>query len=546
MVGVCKKRPDFRRARCTFTCAVEGTTSYQESIRDLAVSATACGLLKRGGFKIMRRSASLLFLGNVISKGLGLVREIVTAALFGTGAVVASFRVALTGTLVPINFLTSDALSYAFVPLFHHTARDSKDRARLLVWVVLAMAAVAALIVGLGLWCLATQWIRVLAPGLDAKTTELTTTVLRTMTFGAPLYIISAVMAYVAMANGDFVPMSYRPGVQNVGLISGTAAAFWFGAPTLFSWGFAASYALFFLWILLRGARAGYLALPQSASASQLREITRSFWLAFRPLLPLPFLMQGTIVVERMVASLISLFAVSALDYARFVSETLVSIISVPIGSKGLVELSGRGAAETSAYLRKVISPVLLITVPLSAFITAHPKLVVQAAFARGAFTGPSVTVTAAILLGISVGLWAQVLGYILINALSAQRRSRTVLHILAGSLGANVLFDLLAYRSLGALALGLGNALYGLGLLAGALTALGIWRESIRDSKAILIGGAAYIAVARCVPPLARGLWANLAQVGVVAALFWVLWVAAVPSLRKLFREWVRNHPRR
>jgi len=491
----------------------------------------------------MRRTASLLFLGSVISKGLGLVREVITAAFFGTGAVVASFRIALTGLLVPINFLTTDALNYAFIPLFRHISTQSRDKGQLLVWAVLVSAGIASIFIGVALWCAATEWVKVLAPGLDANTRELTTVVLKTMTIGVPLYLISAVLSFVAMANGDFLPMSYRSGVQNVGLITGVTTAYWLRAPTLFSWGFTGSYFLFCSWVLIREIRAGHLTPPKVGTASQLPEILRLFWIAFRPLMPLPFLMQGNIVVERMVASLISLYSVSALDYARFVSETLLTLVSVPVGSKGLVEWSGRGSLETSRNLRNVIPPVLLIGVPISTFIAANPTLVVQAAFARGAFGGDSITVTAAILLGISVGLWAQVLGYILIYALSAQRRNRAVFRIMAASLGANTAFDLLAYRHLGALALGLGNALYGLGLLLGALTALGIWRESFRDSKMILLGGALYVAISRCLPHLALGLWAHLATVALGAVFFWGTWVAAVPTLRKLVVEWARRH---
>ena len=494
----------------------------------------------------MRRNAALVFTGNVVSKVLGLAREVTTAAFFGTGSVVASFRVALTGTFVPADFLVSDALNSSFVPLFRHLSQESKDRAQLLVWIVLSLFGGAAVALGLVLGLAANQWVYVLAPGLDPATRELTSEVLRTMSIGVPLYLVSALLNFVAMANGDFVPMCYRPGIQNLGLIAGTLGAYWFRKPILFAWGFTGSYAALCSWVLFREARVGRLALPKGATRREVGEIIASFWGNLRSLLPVPFLLQGTMVVERMVASFIGLVAVSAVDYARFISETLIRFVSVPIASAGLVEWSGLQPGEAQLHLRKVVPLVLLISVPISTFIDVNSSLLIRATFARGAFDSQSVTVTAAILLGMSVGLWAQVLGYVLVRALSAQRRNRTVLGIMFGSLTANVAFDLLAYHGLGALALGLGNTVYGFGLLGGALTALGLWGEFVLGGKAILLGGVAYAAISHYVALNRMAMWGAVGVAVTVGVGFWTVWIAAVPSLRRLVCGVIRKERRR
>lgn len=54
----------------------------------------------------------------MLSKVLGLVREVLMAKFFGTGDVNGAYRIAQTGTLVPINFMTSDSLNSAFIPLY--------------------------------------------------------------------------------------------------------------------------------------------------------------------------------------------------------------------------------------------------------------------------------------------------------------------------------------------------------------------------------------------------------------------------------------------
>lgn len=64
------------------------------------------------------KAISQLLSGNMLSKVLGLVREVLMAKFFGTGDVNGAYRIAQTGTLVPINFMTSDSLNSAFIPLY--------------------------------------------------------------------------------------------------------------------------------------------------------------------------------------------------------------------------------------------------------------------------------------------------------------------------------------------------------------------------------------------------------------------------------------------
>ena len=66
----------------------------------------------------MKKAISQLLSGNMLSKVLGLAREVFMAKFFGTGDVNGAYRIAQTGTLVPINFMTSDILNSAFIPLY--------------------------------------------------------------------------------------------------------------------------------------------------------------------------------------------------------------------------------------------------------------------------------------------------------------------------------------------------------------------------------------------------------------------------------------------
>ncbi len=481
----------------------------------------------------MRKAIVQLFCGNLFSKVFGLGREILTAALFGTGQVIGAYRVAQTGTFVPVNFFTSDSLNAAFIPLYKRYMSESLAKAQTLFWSLFALFLVLSILLACGLWWLSSAWIGVLAPGLDPHGAMLASGILRIMGLGVPFYLLGALLMYFSMANNDFIPMAARASIQNIGLIAGVVAAFLLHNVLFFAWGFTGSYILFFLWTIIRPIRTGYLALPASFVRIDIGLVMREFWRTLRPLLFLPVLLQGNIAIERAVATMISLSAVSALDYARFLSTTIIILISTPIGIVGLSSWSNMSAAAIRLHMQKVLRTMLLVTVPVSAFLAAHADLVVRILYSRGAFVADSVHSTTAILFGMSLGLWAQSIGYVFIKGLNAQLRNRDVLILMAFSLMVNVAINLALYPYLGALTLGLGNAAFGIVLLAGTLGKLKLWRNAWSYAWPIALGVGGYLILNIWVP-LPKNKWVGLVTAGAFASIYWLIWVGAVPRLRR------------
>jgi putative peptidoglycan lipid II flippase len=487
----------------------------------------------------MRKTVWSLFFGNFLSKMLGLIREVATAALFGTGSIAGAFRTSQSAVLIPINFLISDALNSAFVPQYKHFQAQSENKACNFFWTVYALFGVFSLLLTIALWTLAERWLGLLAPGLDAATMSKAILMTRIMALGVFFYISSAMLMFLAMAHDDALPMSVRPLVQNAGLIAGVLAAYLTESPETIAWGFTLSYAIYFGWATTRLVRSRLLNFPAAWDYPGTRIILRSFWQTLRPLLLLPVFSQGNIVTERAVASLIGLTAISALDYARFVSETLVLLISMPIAFAGLAHWSGLGAEAIRQRLDKVLLLMMAVSVPISAFLAVHAHTVVQVAYGRGAFDAESVRVTGDILLGTALGLWAQVIGYVLVKALNAQMRNRAVLWVMAAALLANTAINLGLHTRLGAVTLGLGSAAYGLVLLGGCLTALGLWRRLLPAAATMALGCAGYVLLSHWLPTT-DNMWRQLALACTTALLYWGLWVALVPSLRKALLEQV------
>lgn len=483
---------------------------------------------------MMRKAAGLLFAGNLISKILGFGREIIVAALFGTGQTIGAFRVAQAGTAVPINFLTSDSLNSAFIPLYKQYQNEQPGKAQSLFFVLLALFSLLSLLLTAGLWLAADLWVKLLAPGLDPGTSSLASSMIQIMGLGIPFYIFSALFNFLSVAHNDFSPMAARPIIQNIGLIGGALAAYATSNPLMFAWSFSISFAAFSIWNVWRASTSKLIAWPNTFNWPDNCVLLKAFWRTLRPLLLLPFFLQGNIVVERMVASLIGLAAISSLDYARFVTETMILLISVPIAFAGLSHWSGLKAEAIHKHLMKTLTVMLIVAIPASLFLSIHSTLVVQVLYARGAFNSESVKITSDILLGTSIGLWAQVIGYVLIKGLNAQMRNRAVLWVMIAALLANVAFNLILHPYLGAMTLGLGNTAYSLALLAGTLSALKLWREFFVRSRMVALGGLGYLILSSHLPSITN-IWASLTIAGCFAILYWAIWIMLVPSLRQV-----------
>jgi putative peptidoglycan lipid II flippase len=192
------------------------------------------------------------------------------------------------------------------------------------------------------------------------------------------------------------------------------------------------------------------------------------------PLLPLPIFMQSSILLERLFSSLGEKGLVAAVDYARTISDSVMSVVAVPLGVLGLTSLAGLSARAYRQKVSGISELVLIFLVPASGllFVVADP--LVRVLFQRGAFDDAARLLTVSVLSGHAVGLAFQVLGYALSRALTADGRNRVVVLVTVIALTFQVAVQGIGVSFLGPLAIGLGPSVFGLVLTIGFAHALG------------------------------------------------------------------------
>ena len=488
--------------------------------------------------------ATMAFIsGGLIGKLLAIPRELLMASFFGTSVVAGAYRIAQTALLIPVNFFISDSLNVAFIPLFQRYSKDDKNRAQRLFLALLGILSIISVLITIALFAGAPWWVQTLAPGFDPASKSLTVLFVQVLAVGAIFYVISALFSLREMVDGGYKLFSLRASIQSLGLIAGTLAAFWTGHPVFLAWGFAGAYIIHSSWGSILLFKRGLLFLPPGGFLRDGRLLLRDFWNIMKPLLALPLLLQGGIAVERAIASLMGVNVVASVDYAKFITETGMVLLATPMGLAGLSVWSGLDPDALKDRLQKMVPVILIVTVPVSAFLLFHNRQLVRILYGRGAFDDQSITLTASVLAGLALGFWAQVAGYVLIKALNAQLRNREVVYFVVTALVLNIAIIVSLFKVLGPLVLGLGASVYGITIFILTTRALAVSKAIIPVTAWLGIGTALYALPAVWV---SGDGWIALAAALLVFIVFWGLFIFAVPLLRASFSQLLARLTRR
>ena len=452
------------------------------------------------------RLAGWLVGGAVFGKVLGFAREVEMARLLGANIVADSFRGALTAVLLPVAPIQSDMLPSVLIPLHRSWSEDGSAAARSAA--LAALLTLFATLVAAAVFALAAPWVGLLVGQFDADAQALTVRFVQVMSLAIPASVLSACLSSIEIAVGRSRIATIRASVQNLSMMAGIAIMALAGQPLaiplsfVIAFNLVAAYGVAALW------REGTIS-PAGLHPRLLAEVGMSFWRRFRPLLAIPLADQGNILLERLLASGIAIGAVASLDYARTLTESAFYLVSQPIGYVVLTRAAGQARASDTEIQR--ISRVLLaVGVPASVFIAVFAADIVRVVFARGAFDEHAVLLTTGALRGISLGLWASTLGWVLLRMVNAAGRNGAAAAIVVTAYAANALVNLATVPMLGTL--GLGEAARGLLLLGGTTAVLACGGLMLRCLARAAAEGAGLACIGGVIWMGFDGSWARLA----------------------------------
>lgn len=361
----------------------------------------------------LRRNATAVGAGILLSRIAGLVREVVTARLLGTGVGAEAFRAALRVPNLLQNLLGEGVLSASFVPVHARMLAEGRlrDAGRLAGAVAGLLTGVVVLVVTLTV-VFAEQITRVLAYGFVPGTErfELTVTLVRIVTPGVGLLVLSAWCLAILNANRRFFLSYVAPALWNVAIVvalvtAATRTLLEAELATAMAFGALAGSALQFgvqLPLVLRLTKG--LRLSMRSSAAGVAEVRRRFL----DVLTGRGGVQIAAYVDLLAASLLAFGAVAALGYAQVLYLLPISLFAMSVAAAELPELSTidhGDRARVVGRLDDALGRVAFFVLPTATAYLVAGDLVIAAVFGGGRFTPDAVVQVGAILAAYGLAL---------------------------------------------------------------------------------------------------------------------------------------------
>lgn len=473
------------------------------------------------------RSTGTVGAFTLLSRILGLVRDIVFARLFGASFLMDAFFVAFRIPNIFRRFFAEGAFSQAFVPVFagYDEGRSREDVRELVANTAGTLGLILFAITLVGVLA-APVFIAVFAPGFIEAQDDgqdrygLAVAMLR-WTFPYLLFVsLAALAGGVLNTYHRFTAAAFSPVLLNVTLIVFAA----FLAPRYERPGLALAAGVFAAGIVQLGcmlpslARLGMLPWPRWGWAHEgVRRILR---------LMLPGLFgssvaQVSILLDTLIASFLVTGSISWLYYADRVMEFPLGVFGIALATVILPNLSRQHANGASAQFGHTLDwamrVVIVIAIPAAIGLALLAGPILATLFHGGRFTAGDVTMAAASLMAYALGL----VGFIMVKVLApgyfARQDTATPVRVGLIALGFSMTFNLVAVVPWAMLGFPAPHA--GLALS----TSLGAWLNAGLLYRGLRRGG---------VVTHAPGWRRFLVRVGVAGALMTLLLLQAVAPL--------------
>ena len=362
------------------------------------------------GLKLMLKTSVVSGM-TLLSRVLGLVRDVVFARFFGASLVMDAFLVANRIPNMLRRFFAEGAFSQGFVPVMaryreqhdHEDAREFVDAVAGTFGLILFLITLAGVVV-------APLLVAIVAPGFIGEDGrfELATLMLR-FTFPYLFFVsLTAFAGGILNTYGRFAVPAFTPVILNIVLIAG---AIWL-APLLEQPGMALAYAVFIAGLCQLLFQLPFLlrirAMPRPKWAPAHAGVKRVMTL----MLPAIFgssVAQINVLIGGIIASMLGVGKISLLYYSDRLMEFPLGLFGIALATVTLPYLSrqwsNKAYDDFSATLDWSMKLVLLIAMPAALGLILLAEPLVATIFYGGVFTGDDVRMTALALQAFALGL---------------------------------------------------------------------------------------------------------------------------------------------
>jgi putative peptidoglycan lipid II flippase len=401
-------------------------------------------------FSIVEAMA-LLITAYLASRGLGLVRQTLFNALFGTGPEAAAYLAAARVPETLFDLVTSGALSNALIPIFvsHERNRGEREVWRLASLVLNLLLVILTIVVLIGEFIAPTFVSRLLVPGYSAAEQAKVIALTRIMLLQPLILGIGTVAGAVLSSKRQFLLPALAIAVYNLGIIGGLLVSLTVPGVGIYgpTFGVLAAAAL-------QALVQGFGLFKEGFRYSFVWDVRApGLWEALRMLGPNALSVTIASFAVVLDTAFISYYpdrnSLAAQHNAHLLFTLPVTLVGIVIAQAALPQMSLHAAKGRYLRLRQTILAVVggsvLVSIPCALFLYLFGRPIIRILFQHGAFTHHATMLTSLALIGYAVGLPGQVAGQLLTRSLYSLKDTFTPLCtnilMLAARIGLTIVF---------------------------------------------------------------------------------------------------------
>lgn len=475
----------------------------------------------RVGRSTVAGGATILMVSYVLSRVLGLAREVAISARFGTSDELAAYVAAFRLPDLAFLLFAGGALSSAYIPLYREVlARDDPAAARAFTSsvfnaVTLALALLVSVIILLAPWI-----VPLFTPGFDSEGQRLTVVLLGIVAFSPLFLAMSEVLTATLHARQHFLLPAFAPLLYNLAIVVGAVvlALRWGIIGVALGVVIGAGLHVLVQIPAFRALGPGY----RPTLDIHLPELKRLVQLTVPRMAGLVVVHLALIFIMVTLASTQGKGVVAALHYAWILMMLPLGVFGMSVARAWFPQFAAAAVdgptPELARQLTAAMRAVMFFLLPSAAGLMLFAPLVVATLFERGEFDATSTELTAWALLFFGVGLAGHGAVEVLNRGFFALKDTRTpvLIGIVSMGLGIVLAYLLMQPMAQGGLALGIS--------LAVLLEAVWLWvllARRVPDFR--FLGG---------MPVL---LLCTLLAAGAGGALQWLIPLADTPAVVRL-----------
>jgi putative peptidoglycan lipid II flippase len=401
------------------------------------------------------RAAGLVMALFVISRALGLLREMVISHQFGTGGDLDAYLAAFRVPDILFQLVAGGALGSAFIPTFAGYLAQNDDRgawrlaSAVMNLVLIVITSLAALAAVLAPWLVSA----IIAPGFGPARQTLSANLMRTMLVTPVICGLSGIVMGILNARQHFLLPALAPILYNLGIIGGAVIL----VPAMGVRGLALG---------VVGGALGHLLVQVPALVRHGLHYTPTLGLhdagvreVGRLMLPRMLglaAVQLNFLVNTILASGLAAGSLAALNYAWLLMLLPQGVFAQAVATAAFPTFSTQAAkgqrAEMRSTLAATMRAVLYLAVPAAVGLLILRIPLVQLLFERGAFTETSTQMVGWALALYALGLPAHCLVEIVVRAFYALHDTKTPVVVGLAAMGLNIglsLVFLVIFRAL-------------------------------------------------------------------------------------------------